>query len=180
MQQNRATLESAPTQLQDIRWRAAGLIRCFSYFTGIFRRINSGVRVVSPSGGGVTEWQRGWPTDQSPELILGCESVLKVNHELGVSQPPVANRHSPLLWNLGNAHINDLANSVIGRKNRLGFSEFSDHSMVAFDGIRRIYYLPDLLRIFKRNVAHAVRWCSAFAVGATAILLRKTARTKDS
>ena len=90
-------------------------------------------------------------------MILGCESVLKVNHELGVSQPPVANRHSPLLRNLGNAHINDLANSVIGRKNRLGFSEFSDHSMVAFDGIRRVYYLPDLLRIFKRNVAHAVR-----------------------
>ena len=68
---------------------------------------------------------------QSPELILGCGSVLKVNHELSVSQPPVANRHSPLLQNLGNAHINNLADSVIGRKNRLGYSEFSDHSKLA-------------------------------------------------
>ena len=34
---------------------------------------------------------------QSPELILGCESVLKINHELSISQPPVANRHGPLL-----------------------------------------------------------------------------------
>ena len=150
MQRNRATLESAPTRLQDIRWRAAESIRCFSYFNGIFQRLNSGVRVVSPNGGGVTKWQRGWPTDQSPELILGCKSVLKINHELGVSQAPVANRHSPLLRNLGNAHINDFANSVIGRKNRLGFSEFSDHSMVAFDGIRRIYYLTNFLGIFKK------------------------------
>ena len=76
-----------------------------------------------------------------------CKSVLKENHELGVSQAPVANRHSPLLRNLGNAHINNLADSVIGRQNRLGFSEFSDHSMVALDGIRRVYYLPDLLRV---------------------------------
>ena len=32
-----------------------------------------------------------------PPSLLSCESVLKVNHELSVSQPPVANRHGPLL-----------------------------------------------------------------------------------
>ena len=31
MQQNRATLVSDPTQLQDIRWKAAESIRCFSW-----------------------------------------------------------------------------------------------------------------------------------------------------
>ena len=31
MQQNRATLGSDPTQLQDIRWKAAESIRCFSW-----------------------------------------------------------------------------------------------------------------------------------------------------
>mgnify|MGYP000981447361 CR=1 FL=1 len=41
----------------------------------------------------------------------------------------------------------DLFAEPISRENRFGFCEFSDHSMVAFDGIRRIYYLPDLLRV---------------------------------
>lgn len=35
MQWNRVSPESDPTQLQDMRWRAAELIPCFSYFTGI-------------------------------------------------------------------------------------------------------------------------------------------------
>ena len=32
----------------------------------------------------------------------------------------------------------------------LGFSEFSDHSMVALDSIRRVYYLTNFLEIFKK------------------------------
>ena len=83
-------------------------------------------------------------------MLLSCKSVLKIDRELSVSQTPVTHRHSPLLGYFGNAHINDLANSVVGRKNRLGFGEFPYHSMVAFDSIRRIYYPPDFLRIFEK------------------------------
>ena len=83
-------------------------------------------------------------------MLLSRESVLKIDHELSVSQPPVTHRQSPLLGDLCHAHINDLPDRVVSWENRLGFGEFPHHSMVAFDGIRRIYYLPNFLRIFEK------------------------------
>ena len=61
--------------------------------------------------------------------MLSCKSILKINRELSVSQPPVANRHSPLLRNLGNAHINDLANSVIEVHSTIDFLQVSAYCL---------------------------------------------------
>ncbi len=69
--------------------------------------------------------------------------------QIASKQAPVTDRQSPLLWNFFHAHINDFANGIISRKNRLGFSEFSDHSVVAFNCIRCINYLSDSLRVLK-------------------------------
>ena len=66
--------------------KSSGVVRCFPYFTGIFQRINSGVRVVSPSGGDVSmrrlrlthEVTEGLTSRPEPRTVsLSCESVLK-------------------------------------------------------------------------------------------------------
>ena len=56
---------------------------------------------------------------QSPRQPLGCKSVLKVYRKLRIRQTPVSDRHGPLLGYLFDAHIDDLAYGIIGRKNRL-------------------------------------------------------------
>lgn len=84
-----------------------------------------------------------------PPIAIMHKSVLGINRKLCVSQAPIAHRHCPFFGYLGNAHINDLAYKVISGENRLGFSEFSYPSMVTLNGICRVYYLPDLLRIFE-------------------------------
>ena len=57
--------------------------------------------------------------DSPPPQPLGCKSVLKVYRKLRIRQTPVSDRHGPLLGYLFDAHIDDLAYGIIGRKNRL-------------------------------------------------------------
>lgn len=49
--------------------------------------------------------------------------------------------------------MNDLVNGIVGGENRLGFGEFFDYSMIIFNNVYGIYYLPDLLRRFKNVVS---------------------------
>ena len=56
---------------------------------------------------------------QSPRQPSGCKSVLKVYRKLRIRQTSVSDRHGPLLGYLFDAHIDDLAYGIIGRKNRL-------------------------------------------------------------
>ena len=60
-------------------------------------------------------------------------------------------RHSPLLGYLADTHIDDLSDRIISRKNSLGLGKFPHHTMVAFNRICCIYYLPYFLRIFEKG-----------------------------
>ena len=60
-------------------------------------------------------------------------------------------RHSPFLGYLADAHIDDLSDRIISRKNGLGLGELPHHAMVAFNCICCIYYLPYFLRIFEKG-----------------------------
>lgn len=55
--------------------------------------------------------------------------------------------------------MNELVNGIVDGENWFGFGKFFDYSMIIFNNVYGIYYLPDLLRRFK-NVVNSDRLLS--------------------
>ena len=137
-------------------------LRCLSFFgtspPGILKRINlrgpgTESPVSVPKSPVVTMLSdQHLPTHR----IISRQSsrrnpVLKPYCKLLIRQSPVMHRHSPLLRNLPDTHIDDLPDRIISREHCLGFRELSHHPMVTFNSVGRIYYLPYFRRIFEES-----------------------------
>ena len=131
------------------RFREVSALRCLSFFEvtppGILRRINlrgPGTEfpisvLKSPVVTMLSD--QHLPTHRIiSRQSSRRKSVLKPYGELLIRQSPVMHRHSPLLRDLPDTHIDDLPDRIISREHRLGFCEFSHHPMVTFNSVGRI------------------------------------------
>ena len=118
-------------------------LRCLSFFgtspPGILRRINlrgpgTESTVSVPKSPVVTMLSdQHLPIHRIiSRMSSRRQPVLKPYCKLLIRQSPVMHRHSPLLRNLPDTHIDDLPDRIISREHCLGFRELSHHPMVNF------------------------------------------------
>jgi len=84
-------------------------------------------------------------------LYLSGKPIGEENHNLAVDQAPIASRYRPFFGDFLNGKINHFFDGVVGGENRLGFSEFANHSMVGFDRVCRINHTPDLFGVVEER-----------------------------
>lgn len=58
-----------------------------------------------------------------PSQPSGCQSILKENSKLRICKSPVTGGHSPLFWDLADAHINYLADRIVRGEDRFWLCE---------------------------------------------------------
>ena len=120
-------------------------LRCLSFFKvtppDILRRINlrgSGESVLKSPVVTMLSDQH-LPTHRIiSRQSSRCQPVFKPYGKLLIRQSPVMHRHSPLLRDLPDTHIDNLPDRIISREHSLGFRELSHHLMVTFNSVGRI------------------------------------------
>lgn len=81
----------------------------------------------------------------------GGRSLLKENHKLRISQPPISDGYGPFFRDFFHAQINHFPDRVVGWKDGFCFRKFSHHSVVAFHGTGGIDDSANLDRELKKR-----------------------------